>query len=64
MGIEPPPYEPYITGLIRPGTPEHEEDQQMQQHSSEYWAAHFRKLIAERPDIQQALDEEDAAARD
>ncbi len=58
VGIEPPPYEPYITGLIRPGTPEHEEDQQMQQHSSEYWAAHFRKLIAERPDIQQALDEE------
>ena len=31
----------------------------MQQHSSEYWAAHFRKLIAERPDIQQALDEEE-----
>ncbi len=58
VGIEPPPYEPYITGLIHPGTPEHEEDQQMQQHSSEYWAAHFRKLIAERPDIQQALDEE------
>ncbi len=64
VGIEPPPYEPYITGLIHPGTPEHEEDQQMQQHSSEYWAAHFRKLIAERPDIQQALEEEDAAARD
>ena len=58
VGIEPPPYEPYITGLIHPGTPEFEEDQQMQQHSSEYWAAHFRKLIAERPDIQQALDEE------
>ena len=36
----------------------------MQQHSSEYWAAHFRKLIAERPDIQQALDEGDAAAKD
>ena len=61
VGIEPPPYEPYITGLIHPGTPEHEEDQQMQQHSSEYWAAHFRKLIAERPDIQQALDEEEQA---
>jgi hypothetical protein len=58
VGIEPPPYEPYITGLIYPGTPEFEEDQQMQQHSSEYWAAHFRKLIAERPDIQQALAEE------
>ena len=57
-GIEPPPYQPYVTGLIRPGTPEHEEEQQMQQHSSEYWAAHFRKLIAERPDIQQALAEE------
>jgi hypothetical protein len=61
VGIEPPPYEPYITGLIHPGTPEHEEDQQMQQHSSEYWAAHFRKLIAERPDIQQALDDEEQA---
>ncbi len=58
VGIEPPPYEPYVTGLIHPGTPEHEEEQQMQQHSSEYWAAHFRKLIAERPDIQQALEEE------
>ncbi|MBV8113396.1 MAG: hypothetical protein JO300_01555 [Silvibacterium sp.] len=52
VGIEPPPYQPYTTGLIPPGTPEHEEDQQMQQHSSEYWAAHFRKQIAERPDIQ------------
>ena len=61
VGIEPPPYEPYITGLIHPGTPEHQEDQQMQQHSSEYWAAHFRKLIAERPDIQQALAEEEQA---
>ncbi len=61
VGIEPPPYQPYITGLIHPGTPEHEEDQQMQQHSSEYWAAHFRKLIAERPDIQQALDEDEQA---
>jgi hypothetical protein len=59
VGIEPPPYEPYITGLIYPGTPEHEEDQQMQQRSSEYWTAHFRKLIAERPDIQQALAEEE-----
>jgi hypothetical protein len=57
-GIEPPPYEPFATGLIPAGTPEYEEDQQMQQHSSEYWAAHFRKLIAERPDIQQYLDEE------
>jgi hypothetical protein len=34
----------------------------MQQHSSEYWAAHFRKLIAKRPDIQQALAEEEQAA--
>jgi hypothetical protein len=59
VGIEPPPYEPHITGLIHPGTPEWEEDQQMQQHSSEYWSAHFRKLIAERPDIQQALAEEE-----
>ena len=33
----------------------------MQQHSSEYWAAHFRKLIAERTDIQQALDEDEQA---
>src|SRR5271157_840398 len=60
VGIEPPPYEPYITGLLRPGTPEHAEDQQMQQHSSEYWTAHFRKQIAERPDIQRYLDEEAA----
>jgi hypothetical protein len=52
VGIEPPPYQPFITGLIRPGTPEWEEEQQMQQHSSEYWAEHFRKQIAERPDIQ------------
>jgi len=52
VGIEPPPYEPYVTGLIHPGTPEYEEEQQMQQHSSEYWAAHFRQLIADR-DIQQ-----------
>ena len=60
VGIEPPPYEPYITGLLRPGTPEHDEDQQMQQHSSEYWSEHFRKQIAERPDIQRYLDEEAA----
>ena len=58
VGIEPPPYEPFVTGLVRPGTPEWEEEQQMQQHSSEYWAEHFRKRIAERPDIQQYLDEE------
>jgi hypothetical protein len=62
VGIEPPPYQPFITGLIRPGTPEWEEEQQMQQHSSEYWAEHFRKQIAERPDIQQYLDEEQAGA--
>ncbi len=60
VGIEPPPYKPYVTGLIRPGTPEHDEDQQMQQHSSEYWSEHFRKQIAERPDIQRYLDEEAA----
>src|ERR1700758_4066061 len=47
-GIEPPPYEPFTTGMIPPGHPDYEEAQQMQQHSSEYWAAHFRKLIAER----------------
>ena len=64
VGIEPPPYEPYITGLIRTGTPEWEEEQQMQQHSSEYWAAHFRKQIADRPDIQQYLDEEEQQARE
>ena len=33
----------------------------MQQQSSEYWAEHFRKQIAERPDIQQYLDEEATA---
>jgi hypothetical protein len=74
-GIEPPPYEPFTTGMIPPGHPDYEEDQQMQQHSREYWAAHFRKLIAERPDIQsgvptdrsssvgwkQSLEEEQAA---
>ena len=58
VGIEPPPYEPYLTGLLRPGTPEYEEDQQMQQHSSQYWATHFRKLIAEQPDIQPFLNHE------
>ncbi|MFY9937984.1 MAG: hypothetical protein WAK33_13985, partial [Silvibacterium sp.] len=58
-GFEPPPYKPYVTGLIRPGTPEHAEDQQMQQHSDEYWSAHFRAQIAERPDIQQYLAEQD-----
>ena len=47
-GIEPPPYEPFATGLIALGTPEHEEDQQMQQQSNQYWADHFRKLIADR----------------
>jgi hypothetical protein len=41
VGIEPPPYEPFITGLLAPGT-EFEEDQQMQQHSGEYWTAHCR----------------------
>ncbi len=61
VGIEPPPYQPYVTGLLRPGTPEHEEDRQMQQQTSEYWAEHFRKQIAERPDIQQYLDEEAAS---
>jgi hypothetical protein len=35
------------------------EVQQMQEHSNEYWAAHFRAQIAERPDLQQALAEED-----
>jgi hypothetical protein len=58
VGIEPPPYEPFVSGLVRPGTPEWKEDQQMQQHSSEYWAEHFRKQIADRPDIQQYLEEE------
>jgi len=38
--------------------PEYEENQQMQQHSSQYWADHFRKLIAEQPDIQQFLNQE------
>ncbi|HZD49477.1 MAG TPA: hypothetical protein VE178_12110 [Silvibacterium sp.] len=47
VGIEPPPYEPFMTGLHAPGTPEREEDEQMQEHSSEYWAEHFRKQIAE-----------------
>jgi hypothetical protein len=61
-GIEPPPYEPFTTGMIPPGHPDYEEDQQMQHQSNEYWAEHFRKQIAERPDIQQYLDEE--AARD
>jgi hypothetical protein len=31
----------------------------MQQHSNEYWAAHFRAQIAERSDLRQALAEED-----
>ncbi len=31
----------------------------MQQHSSEYWAEHFRDQIAERPDLQRALAEEE-----
>ena len=63
-GIEPPSYEPFTTGLIPPGHPDYEEDQQMQQHSSEYWAAHFKKLIAERPDIQEFLEEEEQAESD
>jgi hypothetical protein len=29
-GIEPPPYEPFVTGLIHPDTPEGIEDPQMQ----------------------------------
>ena len=61
VGIEPPPYLPYTTGLIPPGHPDYKEEQQMQQHSSEYWAEHFRKQIAERPDIQKYLEEEAAA---
>ena len=61
VGIEPPPYEPFTTGLIPPGHPDYEEEQQMQQHSSEYWATHFRRLIAERPNIQQYLEEEKVA---
>jgi len=44
--------------MIPPGAPGYEEDQQMQQHSSQYWAEHFRKQIADRPDIQQYLEEE------
>ncbi len=62
VGVEPPPYKPYVTGLLRPGTPEHAEDQQMQQFSDEYWSAHFRAQIAERPDLQQALAEEEEQA--
>ena len=59
MGIEPPLYQPYHTGLLAPGTPEHAEDQLMQQQSNEYWSEHFRKQIAERPDLQQYLAEEE-----
>ena len=59
-GIEPPPYEPFTAGMIPPGAPGYEEDQQMQQHSSQYWAEHFRKQIADRPDILQYLEEEAA----
>ena len=44
-GIEPPPYEPYTTGLITPNNPGYEEEQEMQQHSREYWAQHFCKQI-------------------
>ncbi|HEX3472751.1 MAG TPA: hypothetical protein VHT28_16330, partial [Silvibacterium sp.] len=58
-GIEPPPYQPYVTGLIPPDTPEGLEDQKMQQQTNEYWAAHFRAQIAERPDLQRALAEEE-----
>jgi hypothetical protein len=54
-GIEPLAYEPFITGLLRPDTSEGIEDQRMQQHSNEYWAAHFRAQIVERPDLQEAL---------
>ncbi|HTD56462.1 MAG TPA: hypothetical protein VK670_13825, partial [Silvibacterium sp.] len=50
--------EPFTAGMIPPGAPGYEEDQQMQQHSSQYWAEHFRKQIADRPDIQQYLEEE------
>ena len=73
-GIEPPPYQPYTTGLIPPGHPDYEEEQKMQQHSSEYWAAHFRKQIAdpksrtglrpcggERPDLEQEVAQEEQA---
>jgi len=61
VGIEPPPYQPYTAGLIPPGSPDYEEEQKIQQHSSEYWAEHFRKQIAERPDIQQYLAEAEAS---
>lgn len=42
------------------GSPGYEEEQQMQQYSSEYWAEHFRNQIADRPDIQKYLREEEA----
>jgi hypothetical protein len=32
----------------------------MRRHSSEYWTAHFRELIAERPDLREYLAEEAA----
>jgi hypothetical protein len=35
--------------------PDYEEDQQIQQHSNEYWAAHFRSLIADRGPHGQSL---------
>jgi hypothetical protein len=32
----------------------------MRRHSSEYWTAHFRELIAEQPDLREYLAEEAA----
>jgi hypothetical protein len=58
-GIEPPPYEPFVTGLVDPASDEglehHLEDQERQRRTNEYWVAHFRKQLADRPDVQQAL---------
>ncbi|HZD50091.1 MAG TPA: hypothetical protein VE178_15215 [Silvibacterium sp.] len=62
VGIEPPPYEPFMTGLHAPGTPEREEDEQMQQHSREYWAEHFRKQIAERVEEHSDIKQSDERA--
>ncbi len=65
-GIEPPPYEPFVTGLIDPASDEglehHLEEQERQRRTNEYWAAHFRKQLADRPDVQQALAAEQPGA--
>jgi hypothetical protein len=58
-GIEPPPYQPFATGLVDPAGREGMEDKLIQDRANEYWAQHFRAQLAQRPAQSLPLNDED-----